>query len=326
MKTMIITFSLPVAVLALLLLGCTTTEYTLYLQDVTVKGPITQPPVHVSNNNMERPLRITPHIVFAANSNRTLNGQIEGHSPVDEHGVYRVDTIPDPVTHTVRFVETNGANTRAFDGQNLHWIIPTASFGLDIDYSLSRGVAIVLGATYSVVDGEGLWGYSFGLGFLRETENAAIRFDVGVQWQTLAYDATTVIASKNSSSSIVDVVYFHDKGKDMPLDFYGALTFNTKRDWFTNFFLQVALSKQSLAKFTPTVVAPYSPTFAPATIVNDQRAEFSSTTVIFTPGVYFAFDPTLRLLMGCRINVQTEIKNISPGTTLLPFLQMDWMF
>ena len=115
------------------------------------------------------------------------------------------------------------------------------------------------------------------------------------------------------------------------MDFYGAFTFNTKHeDWFTNIFLQVALSKQSLAKFKPTVVEPLFFPFplpvapTPLSVVHDQRAEFSSTSLVITPGLYFDFDPTVRVLVGVRIHHQTQIKEISPDTMVLPFLQLDW--
>ncbi len=318
-------------ILASLLSGCTTTEYTLYLQDVAVKGPISQPPVHITSDNMEKPLRITPHIAVNTASNSTLGGQIDGHSPVDATGKYQVIAIVDSTAHTVTFRESPGANTQTFTGQNLHWEMPSASFGLDVDYTLSNHLAISFGATCSAVDGRGLWGYHMGLGLYSETSTSAVRVDGGVRWQDLLYEASTVIVRRESevATPTDQVGFFRDRGKSTPMDFYAAITFNTKHDdWVTNIFAQLALSKQSLAKFQPTMVEPlllYPPIFTPVVIVNDQRAEFSSTFVIITPGVYFDFDPTVRILAGARINVQTEIKDSSPGTFVQPFLELEWM-
>jgi hypothetical protein len=320
-------------ILASLLTGCTTTEYTLYLQDVNIKGPVSQPPVHITNNNMEKRLRISPHITFDAGSNRTLAGQLDGHSNVDARGRYRVDTIINS-NNTVSFRETAGANTMPFTGKNLHWTTPSSSFGVDVDYTMSNHWALSLGTTYSTVEGNGLWGYRFGLGLFSEQANSALRVDGGVSWQELLYTASTAIVKRRGEVATPndEVGFFRDKGKSMPMDFYGALTFNTKhQDWFTNIFFQVGLSKQSLAKFKPSVVEPVffplpfpvPPT--PLVVVHDQRAEFSSTSLVITPGVYFDFDPTVRVLVGARINHQTQIKESSPDTMVLPFLQLDWM-
>lgn len=315
--------------LASILSGCTTTDYTLYLQDVTVKGPIGQPLVHITNNNLERPLRITPHISF--NTNASLGGRIDGHSPVDSTGTYRVYTTVDSSSHVVTFHESPGSNTQSFTGQNLVWKMPSASFGLDVDYTASRHVALSAGASYSTVDGDGLWGYNVGLGLYSESEFSAIRFDGGVKWQELLYEASTVVVRKESdgTTSSDQVGFFRDRGKSTPRDFFAAVTFNTKHaDWLLNIFAQAALSKQSLAKFQPRIIEPlllYPPIFSPAVIVHDQRAEFSSTFVIFTPGVYFDVDPTVRVLAGTRISVQTEINDSSPGTFVLPFFELEWM-
>jgi hypothetical protein len=110
------------------------------------------------------------------------------------------------------------------------------------------------------------------------------------------------------------------------MDFFGSFTYNTKHEnWPVNILMQVGVSKQSLAKFQPSVpLGFYLPPYAPVTIVHDQRAEFSSTVVVLTPGLYMNLDPTVRVLLGTRINVQTEITNVSPGTLVLPFLQFDW--
>jgi hypothetical protein len=315
------------SLLATLVAGCTTTEYTLYLQDVDITGPIRQPPVHITSEAVQKPLRITPHISFNPSNERTLDGQINGHSMVDGNGTFRVDTTFNTADQTVTFNERSSANNQPFIGKNLHWITPSASFGVDVDYTLSPHAAFSFGADYSTADGEGLWGYSVGLGLFSEEENSAIRFDVGLQWQTLLYDATTVVVTTTSSSPTNgEVGFFHDRGKSSPMEFYGSFTFNTKREeWPVNILMQVGLSKQSLAKFQPTVrqtllLGPYTP----HAIVHDQRAEFSSTVVVLTPGVYLDLNPTVRLLLGLRINLQTEIKNISPGSLVLPFFQFDW--
>ena len=314
--------------------GCTTTEYTLYLQDVRVEGPVSQPPVSITDRNQEKPLRISPHFTMSPGNNRTLWGQLDGHSPVDANGRYQVDTAVNGGSHSVSFHERAGANNFTFIGQNLHWDQPSSSFGVDIDYAFARHWALSLGADYSSVAGNGLWGYRAGLGLFSESEKSAIRFDGGARWQELRYEASTVIVKTTTSGSSTneEVGFFRDTGKSMPMDYYAAITFNTKNpEWLVNIFLQTALSKQTLAGFKPTVMEPvmvFLPVpipLQPDVIVHDQRAEFSSTFVIFTPGIVLNFDQSTRLLVGTRINVQTEIRDSSPETTVLPFLQLDFM-
>ena len=210
--------------------------------------------------------------------------------------------------------------------------MPVSCFGIDVDYSMSKHWAVSFGANYSTVDGRGLWGYRIGLGLYSETPTSALRLDGGLQWQDLFYEASSIVVKRTSdvSTSNDEVGFFLDRGTSMPLDFYCAMTINTKHsDWFTNIFVQLALSKQSLAKFKPSIVqpsAPYAfPLYSPVVIVHDQRAEFSSTFVVITPGVYFDVDPSVHILVGTRINLQTQIKDGSPSAIVLPFLQLDWM-
>lgn len=138
MRPTFVTAITVLSVLTSLLVGCKTTEYTLYLQDVNVKGPISQPPVNITSNNLEKPLRITSHISFRMDNKRTIAGQIEGHSQVDAEGRYLVDTLINGTNNTVTFRERMGANNITFAGQNLHWELPSASFGVDVDYTLSK--------------------------------------------------------------------------------------------------------------------------------------------------------------------------------------------
>ena len=321
---------LLIQILWLFLAGCKTTEYTLYLQDVRVKGPISQPPVSITDRNQEKPLRIMPHFSFNSN-NRALGGQIDGHSLVNANGRYMVDTTYGS-NNTVSFHERTGSNNLPFLGENLQWDQPSASFGADIDYTFSKHWALSLGADFSSVDGEGLWGYRAGLGLFSESEKSALRIDGGIRWQQLRYQASTVVIKRTLSESSTDeeVYFFRDKGKSTPMNIYAAITLNTKNpEWSVNMFLQAAFSRQSLADFKPTVVDPVIVFFPvpiplqPDVIVHDQRAEFSSTFIVFTPGVYLNIDQSLRLLLGARINLQTEIKDSSPDTIVLPFLQLD---
>jgi len=313
--------------LVCVLAGCS--DYTLYLQDVHVKGPISQPPVPITDGNQEKPLKISPHFSFVPGGARNLRGRMDGHSPVGTDGMYHVDTLVNGTT--VSFREHAGANTLGYAGQNLTWDQPSASLGLNLDYTFAKHWALSLGADYCSIDGEGLWGYRAGLGIFSEGPNYAIRFDGGVRFQQLGYDALTVVVAEPWASDGGNVTFFHDRGKSTPVDLYGSLTFNSRNpNWPAHFFIQLGLSKQSLAKFKPATVD-LVPVYLPApvflfpfVVVHDERAQFSSTVVVFTPGIYFKMDESTTVLLGIRINLQTEILSSSPDAVAIPFVQVDF--
>lgn len=316
--------------LAALFAGCMTTKYTLYLQDVTVSGPISQAPVHITNNMKEKPFRVAPHIAINSTSSRNIVGQIEGHSMVNRDGVYQVDTIVNS-NNSVSFRERPGANNSTFKGKNLQWKMPDAIVGADFDYAVSNHLAISFGADYSTVGATGLWGYSLGLGLFSEDSTSAFRVDGGIRWQALAYEAYTAVVVKSarlfSSNTDESVGFFRDKGTSTPMDFYVSLIFNTKRkQWFANIFMQLAISKQSLAKFKPTVAEgiPVFPLVVPEVVVHDARANFASTVFSITPGLYMDINSSARIVAGVHINMQTEIADSSPSTVISPLLQFEW--
>jgi hypothetical protein len=320
------------ALLGALFLGCGTTDYTLYLQDVTVKGPIARPPLHITNANEESHVRVTPHVEFNPRRNQKVVGVISGHSLVNQHGVFQVDTLVDG--RTIRFREHVDANTNQFTGTNLTWRIPDQSGGVDLDIHLSQNFALSGGINWSTVDGQDLWGYSAGFAIISRSSSSALRFDLGLKWQELAYDALTVVITKQTQwfSSDVDerVGFFHDKGVSAPLDFYVGGTYNTCiPEWVVTPFMQVAFCRQALAKFQPIIQEISPGLFFPFPFVlervsvDDMRASFSSITLGITPGVYLNLTHSIALVVGARINVQLQIYEASPKTIVMPMAQLD---
>jgi hypothetical protein len=308
--------------------GCITTEYTLYLQDVNVTGPISQPPVHITSDMKEKPLRITPHIAINPAGRRDITGQIDGHSKVDRNGIYQVDTIRNS-DNTVLFRERTNANRYAFNGKNLIWKTPAVIVGANFDFTIGNHIALSLGTSYSSESGNGLWGYSAGLGFFSEAINFAFRVDAGIHWQTLAYEAYTAVVEKElfSNNSEQRVGFFRDNGTVAPMGFYASLTYNTThQEWFTNFFLQLCLSKQALADFKPELQNEgfLFPFFQQTTVVHDARANYSSTIIGITPGIYMQINHSAKLIAGLHFYVQTQIIDSSPGTIIVPSLMFEW--
>ena len=293
-------FSLAVVGLSFasgLFLSSCTVKDTIYLQDVNVRGPVNQPPIHVNDNANGGDVSLNVH---ASGGNRQL---VEGH----------VDGSGSPNKYATRYM-------------NLSWNLPKSYFGTDVDLTLSRGIALTLGFNYSTLEEESFLGGHAGLGLLFHGEAVSGRFDAGVHWQTLKYDAATVVerqvTSLFSSSSSTDTFYFHDIGNSTLFDYYFSLTLNSKKhDWPLNFFAQIAISKQSLTNFQPSTQVEYG--LFETHIIVDTRAKSSATFLMITPGIYVNVGSSTRLLAGVRVAKETEIILGSPDIILMPLLQFD---
>jgi hypothetical protein len=313
-------------------LGCGPThEITLYLQQLEVRGPVNQPPLHITRDPEGGKVTVTPYVSFS--SEKLLQGHISGHSRINNSGLYQVDTMKTSDNLGVYFQERAGVNTIPFTGRNLRWKLPSSTFGISADLPLSRVFALSLGAGYSTVERDGLLNYHVGIGHMINGRGVAGRLEVGLNWQELKYQALTAVASRPLNSTIADVSFYLDEGKSRTTDLYVTLTINsTEPDWIANPFVQAGFANQSLADFRPTapktepwIVAP-SYLVVPQAIVNDLRGAFFSRYFMITPGVYFTPTTSTRLLVGVRINWQSEIENSRPGTVILPFLQFDYTF
>jgi hypothetical protein len=313
-----------------LLCGCgETRELTLYLQDLQVRGPTTRLPVHMTRNPEAQSITVMPS--FWASTGKSSTGSLEGHSPVNASGVFQVDTIHRS-DGGIYFRDPGGINTHGYAGKNLTWRYPSTGGGLDIDLGLSTTWALSLGASYSVAGGKGLWGYRAGLGLRQQKGNFGIRLDVGWDWESFAYESLTMASEHALSSTVADVGYFRDVGVSSMGNFYAALTINgAKPDNAVNLFLQLGLSRQTLQDYRPAapkpeawILPPFFLVIPPRLIVEDLRQKFMSTSIQITPGIYFDLDENMRLLVGGRVAIETEIEGISDPVLISPFVQIDW--
>ena len=321
----------PALSMVLFFFGCgESREVTIYLQDLKVKGPVGEPPVHITKDPEAHTIQITPR--FWGVVRRTSTGFIDGHSPVSSNGEFRVDT--NYSGDAISFSDRGGINNIAFKGSNLTWIYPSSGGGLDIDLSISERWALSLGATYSQVDRKGLWGYRAGLGWRQQKGNVGYRLDAGWQWESLLYESTTVVSDRELSNSASTIAFYHDKGTSRSGSFYASLTVNgANPEWPLNPFIQIGICGQTLEDYKPTVqqqevwvVPPFF--LIPANqlvTVSDLRGKFESTRIQVTPGGFFELDPTFRLVVGARVSIETGIEDISEPVLITPFLQVDWM-
>jgi hypothetical protein len=138
-----------------LLSSCTTITDSLFVQDIKVRGPINQPPIKVTGRDSAQ-FTISPKIFI--NSNKNFEGFVEGHTKVNNEGIFQVDTIVNG--NGVSYKISHGANRFDFEGKNLHWTIPDYMVGLDLDIALSPKIALSGGFSLSSKDKTNLFGIS----------------------------------------------------------------------------------------------------------------------------------------------------------------------
>ena len=322
----------PVMIIVALLVtlfGCAETkDVTLFMQDLQIHGPIAEPPIHLTEPSGGGEIRIMPRFFFSPY--RSTEGRIDGHTNVNGAGVFEVDTIYQQ-DGGVAFHDSGNSNLFEFGGRNLMWGFPTATVGLDADIGISSGVALSLGGHYSNIENEGVWGYRVGMGIRQVKESVAWRLDFGWQWETLVYDATTVITERPESGGPSTVYFYQDEGKSTTGRFFAGITINSANpDWTVKPFMQAALTNQAIAEVQPGTPAEYKWILPPFFFVplnqdvSDKRGEFLPTFVHVTPGVFLNLNDAVRLVAGVRFSFETQIRELTRSTLIKPVVEIDW--
>jgi hypothetical protein len=290
---------------SILMLGCgTTVQDVLYLQNVEVQGPASQPPIHVTTKNTgAKSVYVTPH--FSINPKTSLSGNL---SPQYS------GQIPSTLTD--------------FQRKGITWKLPSLQLGFDLDYAFSDNKALMLGVGQSVINQHSLWDGYAGIGFFGGEGNSRVRLDLGLQFQQLSYNAATVLTRTETplfGKTSTRTIYFVDSGKDTHVNFFASFTINSAYDdRFTNFFFQAGLNTQKLTNYSPhTSVTPVFP-FLTTYVESDQRAESSALWLYAVPGVYFNVGKSNRLLLGVRTSYQVGIGSANPSVFFSPVVQFDW--
>jgi hypothetical protein len=297
-------FLIPVLFCLVLVIvaGCGTVQDVIYLQNVEVQGPASQPPIHVTAKGTgEKSVYLTPHV--SINTKTSLSGSL---SPQYS------GRVPDTL--------------RDFRRKGLNWQLPKVQFGFDLDIGLSDSKALMFGVSQSVSDQRSLWDGYAGIGFFGREEHSAIRLDLGVQLQEISYDAATVLTRTQTplwGKPWTQTCYYHDIDKDAHLNFFATFTVNSIHDdWLANPFFQAGLSTQKLTDFSPRNSRVESSLYT--YIRTDQRAESSAFWLFAVPGVYFNVGQSNRLLLGVRTAYQAGLENANPSVLFSPVLQFDW--
>jgi hypothetical protein len=284
----------------LLFISCTTTKQTLYLQQAEVNGPISQPPIHLTDSSDTPSVTFSPKLSY--NTKNTFTGNVKQST-----GLSSTDTI---------FVASE---------HSLVWDMSTVYAGLDIDFKVSRSFAISLGVNYSSQSNFEAWGGIIGIGLSGYNKGSAFRFDVGLNIQSMRYDAYTIVTTVTTGywgETDEYIAFYNDVGKSTSFNPYLNFTYNTAyKNWPVNLFINAGYSIQTLFNFEPRTSYYAFGTYT----VTDLRGKATAGFINFTPGIYFFLGESNRILLGSRFFMETQIDGANPTLFILPMIQFDFV-
>ena len=159
--------------------------------------------------------------------------------------------------------------------------------GIDMEWALSRTIAFTFGVSYSSQSNFNSLGGNFGIGFNTYNPGIAFRFDLGMQFYSMKYDAYTVLEKTVHHLFGNDehyTIYYHDIGESTHFDPYFNLTFNTAyRDWPVNIFINAGYVVQTLLSFEPKQT--HREYWGNEHIITDARGTSTMGFINLTPGI-----------------------------------------
>ncbi len=278
--------------------GCVTVQETLYLRQAEVTGPIVPSPIHITDSTDTPSVTFSPK--FTYNTTNSLTGEI-----AQLGSYYDIDTLFTPSEYSLR------------------WDMATFHAGLDMDIAFSNVFAISMGINYSSQNNFNGFGGNFGIGFFGYNKGSAFRFDMGLQIQSMQYDAFTVVIRRVSSHSGTSesTSFYHDIGKSTHYDPYFNFTYNTAfKDWPLNLFISAGYSFQTMFSFEPrTAYLGFGSTST------DNRGSSTAGFINFTPGIYFNIDESKRILLAPRFFIEMQTTEANPQFFIFPMMQFDFV-
>jgi len=276
--------------------ACLSVKDELFLRNIEVDGSPSHPPVHITGATAKKGTAFaSPHVSFGSGTISTsLERQYEG--PIG-------DTLPD------------------FKPKGLHWDVPRVTFGLNLDYAATDGLALHGGISASVGKGRQYTSLYGGIGLYSASPTTSIRFDIGVQYVDIQYRGATVVF-RTVNSGPQDTLYYLDSGKEFQTNLFANLTVNSSNeDGSLNWFVRIGISPQTLTTFVPNKQATEEP--GPY-LVSDHRAESSVFWFSATPGLYFTLPEDRRIVLGVRFMKELQGESSKPDILIMPMIQFDW--
>lgn len=279
-------------------------ESKVFIQKVEVEGPMLQPMAKItSNKNVDE---VETSFRLLVNSRDKVKINTNGHTYVNAAGEYEVEDVQNEIYYR----ENIGANLIQYKGNNTSWNLPELQFGINMDIPLSNSVSFTAGLDYSNINSSSYWSGNFSIGFFKEFENTAWRFD-GIVNLTYIKSNVDYIVTRHYYSDDFKYVYFYNKEiNDKYTDLKFMITFNTKNiDTPVDLFFNVSFGSQRF--FNNNVSA----------IDENESISLENNPVNFGFGFYKNITPGTRIILGSTINNQTQR---NPALTYpVYFLQLD---
>lgn len=279
--------------------GCVTVEDTIYLHGLETESGLNTPAVFLADSLPRHPVQVSFRVGYA--TQQMITGRIPVRGPLPPDTLFTIDP-----TH------------------NLVWSYPASTVGLDLGIAVTSVFGMEGGIQLSPGHEKTFFSGYAGLALSGGGPDVFLRLSGGIRWSNLdvVVPSTVVTRTQTIFSSPVESVYFFRDSLSMtPIDWYLTLSLNTVRsDLPVNFFVQGAMLRQSLARFTPhyqifpLVVVNYS--------VTDMRLDYTATLWTVTPGITVDLGPSARALAGARW-VMHDIEGGNPESFWMPFLQVD---
>lgn len=305
---------------------------TIYLQEIEIAGPLNESPIHLSDSLDTPAITFSPRVSY--NTKTTVTGMVGGHTPVNENGIFQIDTIYNPDGTISHYEKTPGANRFLYNDNNFTWYVPDITLGLDLDLKITRNFALFGGINYTSTNNKNLWGGNFGLGLYGASKNGfGFRLDLGAHLQSIYYDAYTVedVEITGPGGGENYVIFYHDINESTHLNPFINITFNScNPEWLVNFFVNLGYSSQTLVDFEPEETDDdyyndgYYYYSSYREIIYDVRGTKTISLFHFTPGLAFYFGENYRLLVGSRFYFITNFDEASPKSFILPMMQLDF--
>jgi hypothetical protein len=294
---------LAVVLLGLVIAGCGTVKEEVYLQGLDAVGNLPSVPLLVVDSVWQGQIQVSPRVSFMTGSNRPLTGAVPISGP----------RAPDTLW--------------SYPERNLSWSIPRTNAGADLQIGLSRSVVLTGGFSTGSARGISVLDWNAGIGLIAANTGSAVvvRLDGGVHGQNTHVQAQSVVVVTVDpvwGSRSQSVYYYVDELDQSSLDFYAALTLNSRvPSWPVNFFLQGGYNRCTLASFEPShqvhtlLIGHYEHV--------QSMSEFAVSLLSASGGIAVRVADNLRIVAGVRC-VFTDVQDASVNPVWVPCLQIDF--
>ena len=218
--------------------GCTITN----IQQVDINAAPLQQTVRITEQPGSGELFARGFVL--SNLEDPLQTQIEGHTDVNQNGVFEVEEHDSPY----RFLERDGVNVRPFRGDNFTWNVPQFQGGLELEWQPAPALALYGGVGFSEIDEQTQISQNAGLGLLFGSETVAARLDLGVLFYQSRYRIVAVQGHeepfRGGGTRVIEL--FELENKDQYNNATLGFTLNSRHtDRPINYFFNYTVGRQT---------------------------------------------------------------------------------